>query len=272
MGSDYHNKPPPAHKNTQLTPSRHTLSHEARPAVSGGFEPTKLSRSALACPTDQAQVLGEQIPLLLEACVDLRQRNALCCLAVVCVLALAAKQHEVGSVFHKERFAIKCDDAAIAGVVYLAARAASVRPFVLPVAVHDANAIPSPLLDVYVWRNDAWSNVCIHMSTCLCMGMMCRYVCIHMSTCLCMCMTCRYVSVLMHLQAHVVQHTAHLDNVFHLCHVLDEHRQPQNAEAFLEHAKNALYYFANRLTPAVYMRVCTTMCQCLMCACKCNTL
>ena len=170
-------------------------------------------------------------------------------------MALAAKQHEVGSVFHKERFAIKCDDAAIAGVVYLAARAASIRPFVLPVAVHDANAIPSPLLDVYVRRNDAWSNVCIHMSTCLCI-----------------CMTCRYVSVLMHLQAHVVQHTAHLDNVFHLCHVLDEHRQPQNAEAFLEHAKNALYYFANRLTPAVYMRVCTTMCQCLMCACKCNTL
>ncbi len=40
---------------------------------------------------------------------------------------------------------------------------ASRRPFVLPVAVHDANAIPSPLLDVYV--NDVWSMVCIHINT-----------------------------------------------------------------------------------------------------------
>ena len=63
---------------------------------------------------------------------------------------LVAQQHEVGSVFHKERFTVKCDDAVIAGVVYLAAHAASVRSLVLPVAVHDSNAIPSPLLDVYI--------------------------------------------------------------------------------------------------------------------------
>jgi hypothetical protein len=33
---------------------------------------------------------------------------------------------------------------------------------------------------------------------------------------------------------------AHLNNVFDLYHVLDDHRQPQNAEAFLEHAKDTL--------------------------------
>ena len=100
-------------------------SRKARPAVSGGFEPTKLPRSALASPTDKAQVLGQQIPLVLKACVDLRQRDAVCCLA--------------------------SEDPPIAGVVYLAARAASVRPCVLPVAVHDANAIPSPLLVVCIY-------------------------------------------------------------------------------------------------------------------------
>ena len=73
-----------------------------------------------------------------------------------------------------------------------------------------------------------------------------------------------YISALMDLQAHVVQHAAHLHNVLDLCHVLDEHRQPQNAEAFLEHVKHTLDYFANRLTPGVYMRICISMCQCLI--------
>ncbi len=43
-------------------------SHKDRPAVSGGFEPTKLLRSTLASPTNKTQVLGEQIPLILKAC------------------------------------------------------------------------------------------------------------------------------------------------------------------------------------------------------------
>ena len=121
-------------------------SREARPAVSGGFEPTKLLRSAMVSPTNKAQVLGEQIPLVLKACVDFRHSYGVCRLAVVYVLALTAQQHEVGGVFNKERFAIECKDAPIARVVYLAARSASVGPLVLPVAVHDAYGVPPPLL------------------------------------------------------------------------------------------------------------------------------
>ena len=129
------------------TKSKDTLgSREARPAVSGGFQPTELLRSAFNFSTNKAQVLGEQIPLILKACVDFRQRDAVCGLAVVRVLALTAQQHEVGSVCYQVRFAIERKDAPIARVVYLAARVASVGPLVLSVAVHDAYAIPPPLL------------------------------------------------------------------------------------------------------------------------------
>ena len=129
------------------TKSKDTLgSREARPAVSGGFQPTELLSSAFTLSTNKAQVLGEQIPRILKGCVDFRHRDVVCGLAVVSVLALTAQQHEVGGVLYQVRLPIECKDAPSARVVYLAARTASVGPLVLPVAVHDAYAIPPPLL------------------------------------------------------------------------------------------------------------------------------
>jgi hypothetical protein len=46
---------------------RETLgSRKALPAVSGGFQPTELLGSAFTSSTNKAQVLGEQIPLILK--------------------------------------------------------------------------------------------------------------------------------------------------------------------------------------------------------------
>jgi hypothetical protein len=58
------------------TKQQETLgSREARPAVSGGFQPTELLGSAFTSSTNKAQVLGEQIPLILTSIGSLKMRK-----------------------------------------------------------------------------------------------------------------------------------------------------------------------------------------------------
>jgi hypothetical protein len=105
-------------------------------------------------------------------------------------------------VFYQVRFASECKDAAIALVVYLAARAASVGPHVLPVAVHDAYAIPPPILLERALVGSFSAYICIYIPINHGMRFQCSMVWI--------------IYIYTHLQAHVVQHAAYLHHVFDL--------------------------------------------------------